>query len=155
MAGMDCRIRVMNAADRTAWAAMRRRLWPDEALAAHGAMIDEILANDGAWGFMAEIAGAPAGFAEIAIRKYANGCETRPVPFLEGIWVETQFRRHRIGARLVAHLEAFLREQGFREFGSDALIDDRVSHAAHAAWGFAETERVVYFRKSLTASGRE
>src|SRR5579883_321590 len=143
MAGMDCQIRIMDVADRAAWAVMRHRLWPDEAPAAHGATIDEILASDSAWGFMAEIAGMPAGFAELAIRKYANGCETRPVPFLEGIWIETQFRRRRVGARLVAHLEAFLRERGFREFGSDALIDDRVSHAAHAAWGFAETERVV------------
>ncbi len=112
---------------------MRRRLWPDETLAAHRAMVDENLASDAAWGFMAEINGAPAGFAELAIRKYANGCETRPVPFLEGIWVEARFRRHRVGARLVAHLEAFLRERGFRELGSDVLADDRPSHAAHAA----------------------
>lgn len=150
---MDCRIRAMAAADRAVWATLRRRLWPDETLAAHRAMIDEILVSDAAWGFIAEVDGAPAGFVELAIRKYANGCETRPVPFLEGIWVETRFRRHRVGARLVEHLEAFLRERGFRELGSDAFADDRASHAAHAAWGFAETERVIYFRKPLTASG--
>ncbi|MGH6975746.1 MAG: GNAT family N-acetyltransferase [Stellaceae bacterium] len=131
---------------------MRSQLWPDETLDAHRAMIDEIVASKDAWGFIAEIAAAPAGFAEFAIRKYANGCESRPVPFLEGIWVEEQWRRRRIGTRLLNHIEAFVSQRGFRELGSDALADDRVSHAAHAAWGFAETECVVYFRKPLRVS---
>jgi aminoglycoside 6'-N-acetyltransferase I len=71
------------------------------------------------------------------------------VPFLEGIWVEPRFTRQGLGAQLMAHIEAFLAARGFREIGSDALIDNRVSHAAHLEWGFAETERVVYFRKAL------
>jgi aminoglycoside 6'-N-acetyltransferase I len=91
-----------------------------------------------------------AGFAELAIRKYANGCETRPVPFVEGIWVKPQFRRQGVGARLIGHVEAFVMARGFREIGSDTLIDNRTSQAAHLAWGFFETERVVYFRKVLT-----
>lgn len=131
---------------------MRSQLWPDEILDAHLAMIDEILGSDDAWGFIAEIGAAPAGFAELAIRKYANGCESRPVPFLEGIWVEEQLRRRHVGAGLLAHIEAFLGARGFREVGSDAFADDRASHAAHAAWGFTETERVVYFRKLLAKS---
>jgi aminoglycoside 6'-N-acetyltransferase I len=32
---------------------------------------------------------------------------------------------------------------------SDALIDNEVSQRAHAAMGFRETERVVYFVKPL------
>ena len=39
--------------------------------------------------------------------------------------------------------------RGFREIGSDALLDNEASHAAHRDWGFSETERVVYFRKAL------
>jgi aminoglycoside 6'-N-acetyltransferase I len=153
IAAMECRIRAMGPADRAVWAAMRSQLWPDETRDGHLAMIDEILASDAAWGFIAEVAGNAAGFAELAIRNYANGCETRPVPFLEGIWVEARLRRRGIGARLLAHIEAFVGARGFREIGSDALVDDRASHAAHAAWGFTETERVVYFRKSLPVSG--
>jgi aminoglycoside 6'-N-acetyltransferase I len=71
------------------------------------------------------------------------------VPFLEGIFVRPQFRRRGIGARLIAHMEAFLVARGFDEIGSDALIDNHESHAAHCGWGFSETERVVYFRKAL------
>ncbi len=39
--------------------------------------------------------------------------------------------------------------RGLRELGSDALMDNTASHAAHRAWGFTETERVIYFRKVL------
>jgi aminoglycoside 6'-N-acetyltransferase I len=87
---------------------------------------------------------------EISIRAAANGCDSRPVPFLEGIWIEAQFRRRALGAQLIAHIEAFITARGFREIGSDAPIENRVSHAAHRRWGFSETERAVYFRKVLT-----
>jgi aminoglycoside 6'-N-acetyltransferase I len=145
-------IREMEARDCAAWAKMRAALWPDATVQLHAAEIETFLAGPDAWSFIAETAeGAPAGFAEVALRPYANGCETRPVPFLEGIWVEPRFRRQRLGAQLMAHIEAFLAARGFREIGSDALIDNCVSHTAHSAWGFCETERVVYFRKSLNA----
>jgi len=90
-----------------------------------------------------------AGFAEVAVRKYANGCDTRPVAFLEGISVKPELRRRGIGASLIRHAEALLAERGFRELRSDTYIDDRQSQAAHLAWGFSETERVVYFRKRV------
>jgi aminoglycoside 6'-N-acetyltransferase I len=139
----------MQASDRAAWAQMRVALWPEETEAAHAEMIEALLHSEDAWGFMAEIDGAPAGFAELAIRDHANGCEIAPVPFLEGIWVNASRRRQGIGARLIAHIEAFVRTRGFCEIGSDAPIDNCASQAAHRSWGFSETERVVYFRKRL------
>src|SRR5215468_11190869 len=54
-----------------------------------------------------------------------------------------------IGRRLLAHAETLLAARGFRELGSETWIDDCTSQAAHLAWGFSETERVVYFRKIL------
>jgi aminoglycoside 6'-N-acetyltransferase I len=150
---MKFTIREMRAADQRVWAEMRTALWPTESLQAHASSIDELLASGESWGFVAETPdGTAAGFAEIAIRKYANGCDTRPVAFLEGIWVKAHFRRQGIGARLIRHAETFLTSRGFRELGSDALLDNLGSQAAHLAWGFSETETVVYFRKILNAS---
>jgi aminoglycoside 6'-N-acetyltransferase I len=126
---------------------MREALWPEAS--GHEKDIGEILSATDAWGFIAEVDQVPAGFAEISIRKAANGCESQPVPFLEGIWIEPPHRREGIGARLIAQIEAFLKARGFGELGSDSLIENREAHDAHGAWGFIETERVVYFRKSL------
>jgi aminoglycoside 6'-N-acetyltransferase I len=143
-------VRELTGADHAAWCRMRRLLWPDETAHGHDAAIDEILNARDAWGFIAETPdNEPIGFAEISIRKAANGCESQPVPFLEGIWVEPRSRRRRVGGRLIAHIEAFLTARGFRELGSDSLIENQAAHEAHARWGFSETERVVYFRKPL------
>jgi len=137
----------MGPADRAAWTAMRCSLWPDDTKQTHADAIDELLRTDGNWGLVAEtFAGEAVGFAEIALRAYANGCDTRPVPFLEGIWVKPEFRRRGIGTLLIQRAKALLAARGFIELGSDTLIDNTNSQAAHRAWGFIETERVVYFR---------
>ena len=106
-------------------------------------------------GFICLIAWAgkqPIGFSEAMIRPFANGCNDRPVAFLEGLWVEPKYRRQNVGRRLVQAVEAWAIRKGFRELGSDAYLTARESHKAHRAYGFRETERVVYFRKRLPSA---
>ncbi len=146
---MELIVRPIGASDRATWADMRASLWPDETLAVHAAATDELLRDHEFFALIAEADGTPVGFAEIAVRKYANGCESQPVPFLEGVFVKPEFRRRGIGARLIARAEELLVARGYRELGSDTPIDNGTSQAAHRAWGFSETERVVYFRKRL------
>lgn len=150
---MQVTIRLMEPADQVAWITLRGSLWPDEAYQTHEYAIDSLLRSVDAWGFIAQSGdGTPVGFAEVAIRKYANGCESQPVPFLEGIWVDAKYRRQGVGTRLINHVQTFLATRGFVELGSDTQIDNQVSQVAHIGWGFSETERVVYFRKLLRAS---
>jgi aminoglycoside 6'-N-acetyltransferase I len=79
-------VREMGPADRQAWARMRAALWPDEDAKAHAEGIDAVLGNPAMWGFIAETADdGPIGFAELALRPFANGCDSQPVAFLEGI----------------------------------------------------------------------
>jgi aminoglycoside 6'-N-acetyltransferase I len=147
---MKVTVRKMGASDRAVWADMRIALWSEETPRVHAEEIDRIIGSEDCWAFIAEaVEGTPTGFAEVAIRKYANGCESQPVPFLEAIWVNAEFRRQGIGTRLIEQIEAFLTVRGFHELGSDTQIENHASQAAHRDWGFAETERVVYFRKSL------
>ena len=37
-----------------------------------------------------------------------------------------------------------------KELGSDAVFDNKPSRVAHKAWGFEETERVIYYRMKLS-----
>lgn len=90
-----------------------------------------------------------AGFAEVGSRPYADGCDTRPVAYLEGWYVDADIRRQGIGAALVRAAEEWAREQGYREFASDALLENLESQRAHEAMGFAEVERAVRYRKAL------
>nr|WP_311270339.1 GNAT family N-acetyltransferase [Sphingobium sp. WCS2017Hpa-17] len=58
-------------------------------------------------------------------------------------------RRAGVGCALIQVLAAWGQEQGCTEMASDADIANLSSHAFHQAAGFAETERVVYFRKMI------
>jgi aminoglycoside 6'-N-acetyltransferase I len=149
-------IREMAAADHPAWVKMRGALWPEESRQSHARAINSFVGNRNAWGFIAETPdGTAVGFAEVAIRAHANGCDSQPVPFLEGIWVKAPDRRKGVGCGLIQHVELFLAARGFGELGSDTQIDNHTSQAAHLSWGFAETERVVYFRKRLGGPRRQ
>ena len=63
--------------------------------------------------------------------------------------MEPERRRQGLGRALIEASEQWGREQGCTEFGSDALIDNDVSAAAHAALGFVETVQIRCFKKSL------
>jgi aminoglycoside 6'-N-acetyltransferase I len=90
-----------------------------------------------------------AGFAEVGARAYADGCETSPVAYLEGWYVDPDMRRQGVGAALVRAAEAWARARGYRELASDALLDNLGSQEAHVALGFGEVERSVKYRKVL------
>jgi aminoglycoside 6'-N-acetyltransferase I len=59
-------------------------------------------------------------------------------------------RRRGIARALVAAAAEWAQSRGCREFGSDALLENEVSHAVHRRLGFQESERVVFFRKELS-----
>ena len=65
-----------------------------------------------------------------------------------------QFRRQGIGRALIDAAEEWAIHQGCTEIGSDAEIDNDVSHAAHLRSGFQETGRVRTFRKKLDGADK-
>jgi aminoglycoside 6'-N-acetyltransferase I len=135
---------------------MRAALWPDadarelrteaDAFAA-GFPAPTVLAV-----FIAQSDGL-VGFVELSVRPYANGCDSRPVPFIEGWYVKPAVRRQGVGRALMLAAENWSREHGYVEIGSDTEVANAVSAEAHERCGFAETERVVYFRKRLPGNG--
>ena len=149
---MELTIREMGAGDRELWAELYGFLRPYHSRAAFLREIDRILQAENRMAFAAEYRGKAVGFVEYAERDYANGCVSQPVPFLEGIWVHEAYRRRGVARALLAHIEALAVSRGFDEMGSDVDLENDGSHSAHARWGFEETERVVYYRKSLGAT---
>lgn len=141
----------VTAADLADWADLRQALWPRHGLDGHKAEIVQMLAPDDLANFIARTeTGVAVGLAEASLRRdYVNGCETSPVAFLEGIYVQPEARRSGVARALVAAVEDWARSQGCSEFASDAAVDNVQSHRMHAALGFEETQRVVYFRKLL------
>lgn len=134
------------------WLELRCALWPDsdrDELAAE--MATFVAQPDRYAQFVAYAPGRRAiGFAEASVRTdWVNGTTTSPVAFLEGLYVEPDSRRRGVARALVAAVLGWARARGLREIASDAAIDNARSHALHRALGFDETERVVYFRRSI------
>jgi len=133
-------------------AGLRSQLWPDGAVAEHRADIEETYSGERtAVAFLARSEdGTVIGFSEATLRNdYVNGCDTSPVVFLEGIYVEPGQRRSGAARALCAAIEEWGRELGCTELGSDALIDNLLGHELHKGLGFEERERVVCYRKLL------
>lgn len=137
--------------DDAEWLRMRRALWPEVSVDAHRSEMTAWLArSDGVVLVVPRTATVGlAGFAEVGTRSVADGCETSPVAYLEGWYVDADMRRQGVGAALVRAAETWAREQGFREFASDAELDNLESQQAHVALGFREVERAVLYLKTL------
>lgn len=132
------------------WVALRSALWPDEDARQMEQEAPGLLAQPDALVLVAREGETVIGFAEAAIRRdYVNGCDTSPVAFVEGIYVVPGQRRRGVARAMIAAVEDWARQRGLSELASDALLDNAQSHAMHEALGFGETERVVYFRKTL------
>jgi aminoglycoside 6'-N-acetyltransferase I len=93
--------------------------------------------------------GGLAGFLEVATRAYAEGCDSSPVAYIEGWYVDADVRRQGWGRALFRAAEAWARQRGLSEIASDSRIDNAGSIAAHRALGYEEVERIVCFKKAL------
>jgi len=143
-------IREIVESDRLDWARLREALWP-------GSLSDHDIETRKYFEtvrqlpivFVAEAGGRIVGFLELDYRKYAPGCRSSPVPFIEGWYVERELQRRGIGRALVEAAEARARADGHREIASDAELENTDGIAAHLALGYKEVERVVCFHKSF------
>lgn len=142
-------IRAYQPSDYREWLRMRRALWPDLGPDEAAEAADWLAQPDAVTFVAARPGGELAGFAEFGTRPWAEGCESGPVAYLEGWYVDPDARRTGVGAALVRAGEEWARQRGLRDLASDALIENATSHRAHLALGFDEVERVVLYRKAL------
>jgi len=143
-------IREIVESDRSQWVQLREALWPGS-LADHDeetrTFFDKRLRTPVV--FVAEAKDRLVGFLELDFRKYAPGCTSSPVAFIEGWYVEPASQGQGVGRALIDAAEAYARAAGHHEIASDADIENVEGIAAHIAVGFEEIERIVCFRRSL------
>jgi aminoglycoside 6'-N-acetyltransferase I len=148
--GQAVTIREIGESDRNHWVDLREALWPG-ARSDHDAETRRYFQERPGTPivFVAEAEGRLVGFLELDYRKYAPGCNSSPVPFIEGWYVEPALQGRGIGRALVEAAEARARAAGHQEIASDADLENTDGIAAHLALGYEEVERVVCFRRSL------
>jgi aminoglycoside 6'-N-acetyltransferase I len=144
-------VRPVEKADCQEWLRMRRILWPSTTLAEHeGDMSAYFMRGEGFLSWVAEKSDKQLiGFLEASIRDVAEDCNTRNVAYIEGWYVEPEFRRTGVGRLLVSHAVQWAHTLGCKEMGSDCELDNEISLKAHGSLGFEETSRLIHFRRRL------
>jgi len=144
----DIVVREVRPEDKAAWRDMRAALFGE-----HPSLIADVegyFAGNPmiARAFIAED-GRPLGFVELSLRNYAEGCDSSPVPYVEGLYVVGDARRRNVGRLLMAAANDWAKANGFTEMASDTQIENEASLDAHRAYGFSEVERIACLRKDL------
>lgn len=145
------KIRRVEQNDLEEWFRLRKLLWDEVSDAEHHAeMIDIYEHTDSQLVLAADVGGGRlGGFLEASIRPFVEDCYSLNVGYLEGWFVEFEFRRRGIGSSLVRNAESWARQKGCKEMASDAEVGNDLSLKAHLNLGYQETSRLVHLRKDL------
>lgn len=144
-------IRTLRESDLSEWLRLRKLLWDETVEDEHrDEMLDIIEHPETQCVLVGDDNGRLIGFLEVSIRPFVEDCESDSVGYLEGWFVEPEFRRTGVGSSLVRHAEEWAKKKGCREIASDAEIGNELSLKAHASLGYQETSRLVHLRKVLS-----
>ncbi|MCK8058129.1 MULTISPECIES: aminoglycoside 6'-N-acetyltransferase [unclassified Fusibacter] len=127
------------------------KLWPDnENIELKAEFEESLLAEDEAMFLYEDDKKHLIGFMQLSLRNhYVEGCETTPVAYLEGIFVEEHARRSGIAQEMVRFAEEWGKAKGCKELGSDCELENTLSIDFHSAVGFEEANRLVCFIKTI------
>src|SRR5574344_1112526 len=112
-------------------------LWPDNEFDDLRQEMKELILDKEAVFFLYFDNDIPIGFAQCQLRHdYVEGTVSSPVGYLEGIFVDAKYRKQGVAKKLLQYCEAWAKENGCVEFGSDCELDNTQSLNFHLKVGF-------------------
>ena len=91
------------------------------------------------------------GFTIVSIRAdYVEGAEKSPTGYLEGIYIEPDYRNQGIARELINRGEQWLKQNNCTQIGSDTWLTDKSARAFHQKLGFRVEDELVHFLKDIT-----
>ncbi len=142
-------IRKANKADIEIISTLAKKLWPNSEYDNLITDFSESLETHKETFFLFEDKIA-IGFCSVSLRAdYVEGCTSSPTGYLEGIYVEPQYRKNGIGHKLVLAAINWSKEQGCIEFASDVEMHNIESQKFHEAIGMKESNRLVTYIKKI------
>lgn len=100
--------------------------------------------------FLYIIDNKPIGFAQCSLRyDYVEGTSSSPVGYLEGIYIEEEYRKNGYARKLVDSCIQFSKEQNAKEFASDCELNNIESLNFHLKLGFIEVNQIRCFNKKI------
>ncbi len=129
------------------------KLWPNHTPDDLKSEFLDLLESDDAAFYMITEESRPIGFAQCQLRSdYVEGTQSSPVGYLEGIFIQEEYRHHGYAKRLLQECEQWALDKGCKEFASDCELSNDVSLNFHLNAGFIEANRIICFTKKLPES---
>lgn len=143
-------IKQATGADALTLAKLAIQMWDSHTLSELETDFAEIISSQNAACFIKYVENQPIGFAQCQLRyDYVEGTETSPVGYLEGIFIQQEFRHKGFAKELLQECQQWAKEKECSEFASDCEIDNIDSLKFHLAMGFEEANRIICFRKEI------
>lgn len=143
-------IRKAEFADAEEIAKLAVQMWDSHTVAELAGEFADLLANEEASVFLCCVDGRSVGFAQCQLRHdYVEGTDSTPVGYLEGVFVDPEYRKQGFGKALVEACECWAKEKGCTEFASDCELGNTQSLAFHLRSGFQEANRIICFCKKI------
>ena len=126
------------------------QMWEDNSIEGLTEEFRELIEKEDAQIFIKFVQDKAVGFAQCQLRyDYVEGTENSPVGYLEGIFVEKEYRGQGYAKELLSECQKWAKEKGCLEFASDCELDNATSLKFHIAMGFEEANRIICFTKKL------
>ena len=127
-----------------------KEIWGEHSISDLERILVGYISNEESTAFYKVIDEKYVGVALCALRHdYVEGCCTSPVGYLEGIFVDKDYRNKGIAKELCLECEKWAKRKGCSEFASDCALINNESLAFHLNIGFKEENRIICFKKEL------
>lgn len=130
------------------WAKLCNELWPYKSIKEMlYAFNNDEYQNE----FLYQIDGIYVAFVSLSVRNdYVEGkADSRPVGYLEGIYVKPEFRKRGIARELITFAKKWTVECGCCMLASDCELTNEVSRLFHNKIGFVEANINVHFTMNI------
>lgn len=148
--GGDFVIRKATQADTLTLTELAIKMWSNNTISELQSEFLDLICSDNAICFIKYVGNKAVGFAQCQLRNdYVEGTNTSPVGYLEGIFIEKEYRHCGYAKELLSKCEKWAKEKHCIEFASDCEIDNNISLEFHLSMGFEEANRIICFRKDI------
>ena len=131
-------------------AALAVKMWTSHTADELAKEFEALVSDEKACVFLCFEDGKAIGFAQCQLRyDYVEGTSSSPVGYLEGIFIEADYRNCGYAKMLLSACEKWAKEKGCTEFASDCELGNTDSLAFHLHSGFTEANRIICFTKKI------
>lgn len=135
--------------DFKSWAVLRHKLWPQLDYDGHHKEVRSWFYSPKCISILLEVDDRIVGFIEGQLRDVVEDCKTSPVGYIEGWYVDTDFRGKGFGRELLRKIEEWFKAEGCQEIASDTELDNVTSYNVHLKCGFKESSKLIHLTKKI------